>query len=159
MIENGDSRLHHGMDNNILKQRARHDMLAIEEVRHGSRSIAARVVVVPARRIIEQLEQDGLWGAYKSIARALEIETSGLGLKVQNMESVGRGHGRSDDGTLYMKFIRWVDLCKVHHYSPLMIRKMVLEGMNFTELDKSFHFREGTAKKNLWNCLPLWDEV
>ena len=159
MINEGDSRLHMGMDSGVLQQRAKHDMLSIEEVRMGARKRPMRVVVVPSRRIVEHLEQDGLWGAYKSIARALEIETSGLGLKIQNMESVGRGHGRSDDGLLFMRYMRWVDLCRGRHYSPLMIRKMVLEGMTFEQLDKAFQFRNGTAKQNLWQCLPLWDCV
>lgn len=151
--------MHMGMSSEVIAHRSKHEMTMVENVRMGSRMVAARVVVVPQRRIVVQLEKDGLWGAYKSIARALEIETSGLGVKIQNMESTGRGYGRNDDGELFMKYIRWVDLCKRKHFSPLMIRKMVLEGMNFAELDKSFHFREGTARRNLWNCLPLWDEV
>lgn len=163
----GDSRLQHGMDSNILKQRAKHDPLSVENVRNGSRTIAARVVVVPARRIIEQLEEDGLWGAYKSITRALEIETSGLGMKMQNMESTGKGYGRTDDGLLFMKYIRWIDLCRERlcattskqRKAPLMVRNMILDGWTFERIEVEYKLKHGTAKEKLWEFLALWSEV
>ena len=64
-----------GLDNGVLKCRAQHDKITVEDVRHGNRQIGVRVVVAPDRRTIESLEEAGLWGAFQAIYRAVELRT------------------------------------------------------------------------------------
>lgn len=148
-----------GFDSAILKHRAKHDMLVIENVRCGTRTIAARVVIAPDRRVINDLEESGLWGAFKSISEAIKIRTQGLGARTFDPSRVS-GQSSADDGAdLLIRYDRWVLLCKSRYYSPMMVLDMVVDGLSFRAIDKKRHFLQGTAKKNMWKCLAVWDEV
>lgn len=157
-MKDGDSRVQYGYAN--LKERAQHDMVVVENVRHGTRTIAARVVVAPDRRLINNLEEDGLWGAYKSISRAIGIITAGLGAKSFDPSRI-RGNGSIDDegALLVVRYTKWYDLCNKRYLAPLLVKKMIIDGLSPNALDKQFSFYNGATKKKVWECLLIWDEV
>lgn len=160
MINEGDSRLHYGMNADVLAHRARHEALLMETIRLGTRSINARVVVVPTRRVVAELEEQGLWGAYKAIYRVLKSQYAEVGVRAFDPSRVGGGISESDDlSDLVKTYGIWVEMCKRKHKSPLMVRNMIVDGWNFAEIEAKYKFMHGTAKKNLFECLALWSEA
>lgn len=157
-MKDGDSRVQYGYAN--LKERAQHDMVVVENVRHGTRTIAARIVVATDRRIIQDLEEDGLWGAYKSISRAIGIITAGLGAKSFDPSRI-RGNGSIDDegALLVVRYTKWYDLCKQRYLAPLLVKKMIIDGISLNGLDKEYKFYKGSSKLKVWKCLEVWSEV
>jgi len=160
MTEDGDSRFQHGMDSAVIAKRAQHELVAIESIRLGSRSVAHRVVVVPDRRVVAALESDGLWKAYESIYEAIKIRTQGLGARAFDPSRVpGRSAGVENGAYLLLQYDAWHKLCKARHLSPRLVLDMVIDGLPLYKIDQKRRFMAGTAKKNLWKCLALWDEV
>lgn len=160
MINDGDSRLHYGMDAQVLKLRAAHENLMMETIKLGTRSINARVVVVPTRRVVAELEEHGLWGAYKSIYRAIKSQYGEVGVKSADPSRVGGGYDSIEDIALRVtKYGIWVELCKRKYKSPMMVRNFIVDGWNFEQIEAAYKFRHGAAKKNLFECLALWSEV
>lgn len=146
--------MNHGYDSALLERRAAHDKTAFDNVRGKPK---ARVVVVPCRRVIENLEELGLWEAFAAIDKAISIITAGLGAQAMDLGRV-RGTGGLDYGAdLLEKYYLWVAVCKHRYFSPLMVRDMILDGLTFQQIDEKYHFRKGTASKNLVDCLKLWD--
>lgn len=149
-----------GLSNDVLKCRANHDMLAIEMNRLGNRTVFGRVVVSPDRRIIESLENDGLWGAYSQICAAINIITQGLGARSFDPSRTNGRSGNHDHGaTLLIKYHDWYDVCNRRHLAPLLVRKMIVDGMSMNAIDKEYKFYKGASKIKIWKCLEAWSEV
>lgn len=157
-MKDGDSRVQYGYAN--LKERAQHDMVVVENVRMGTRTVAARIVVAPDRRVINDLEEDGLWGAYKSISRAIGIITAGLGAKSFDPSRIHGNSSIDDDGALLVvRYTKWYDLCNKRYLAPLLVKKMIIDGLSLAALDKEFQFRKGSCKEKVWQSLAVWGEV
>lgn len=150
---------HHGVDNSVLKCRARHDTLAIDEVRLGAKSIGVRVVVVPDRKAVEMLENGGLWRAYEQIAQAIAIRTAGLGMTGMDLSRVrGCGSNIEYGAELLRKYDQWHATCRRKYISPLMILDMIVDGLSLKAVEKKYHFKAGAAASNLVKCLALWED-
>lgn len=148
------------MDVNVLKNRGNHDMLVVENVRLGARSVAMRVVVAPDRRVISALEESGLWGAYRAISEAIKIRTQGLGARTFDPSRVtGCSSGVDNGAELLQKYDMWYRLCAQRHLAPILVRKMIIDGLSMNAIDKEFKFYKGATKIKIWECLKVWDEV
>lgn len=148
---------YHGYDSKLLQQRGRHDKVAVDEVRDGSRKRAARVVIVPCRRVIEELEHLGLWEAFASIDRAVSLLTAGLNVRAMDLSRVRGGNVNFEHGAeVIEQYKAWHEECKRRYYSPIMVLEVVVDGLTFPQIDTKHQFRKGTAEKNLINCLKLW---
>lgn len=159
-MKDGDARLQHGMDSQLIAQRARHNPLVWENVRHGTRTIAARMVVHPDGKIREQMQNDGLWGAYESISKAIEMITAGLGAKTFDpSRAAGSTAGLDNGADLQRKYYAWYDLCKNRHLAPLLVKRMVIDGISFGNLEREYSFRRGSVKLKVWEALSVWSEV
>jgi len=149
----------HGLDSAVLSKRSQHNTIAIEEVRDGSKKRAARMVVVPDRRVVERLEDLGLWRAYENIAMAVSIRTAGLGVMAMDLSRVRGGTGNIEHGAdLIISYDKWINECKRKYLSPLMVLDMIVDGLSFKEIDKKRQFMSGTASKNMIACLELWSK-
>lgn len=150
--------MYQGMSSEVIGHRSKHDMTMIENVRFGTRMVAARVVVVPDRRLIDDLEERGLWGAFKAIDKAVKIRTHGLGMPSFDLSAArGKGMGGVDnDGELLAHFDQWVMHCRQKHFSPLMVLDLIVDGLSLRQIDAKRKLASGTAKKNLINCLEIW---
>ena len=131
-------------------------MLGIDNVRHGKRTRAARVVVALDRRLVERLEEIGLWRAYVNICKALTIRTAGLGVCGSDYSRVRGTHGSDYGAELLVEYDRWANLIRRSKYSLDMVLDMALEGLSLRAIDRKRGRATGTASNNLIECLRLW---
>ena len=153
--------INYGYDSALIERRGVHDKIMVEKVRDGSRMKAARIVVQPDRRVVELLEELGLWGAYEAIARAVSIRTAGLGAQSMDLSRVrGAGNSGVEAGAeLLMAYDKWASECRRKYLSPIMVFDYLIDGLSFRDIDRKRKFMNGTAKNNLLSCLRLWATV
>lgn len=158
MIDEGDSRLHYGMNKDVLDHRTKHDRVADDLVRVGNRTVAIRCVVWPDAKLRDNLQEMLLWGPLEAIQKALEIRAGALMARARDYaEPRGTGVGGGyEPAKLMIRYDEWYDRCKIKHFAPLMVREMIVEGLSLRTLDARHHFMTGTARKNLINCLREW---
>lgn len=161
MIEQGDSRVHYGFDKSVLEHRAKHDRLVDDLIRHGSRTVAVRVVVEGCQQFVDMLRDEGVLEAYAAVEKAIRLIASQSGAKAMDL-SEAKGASCQDPNTramMIIRYIRWYEACEGKYYAPSMIRKMIVDGVSLNQLDAASKFRHGTSKKNVINCLNLWQHA
>lgn len=157
MINEGDSRLQHGMRKDVIDQRSRHDTLIIEEVRNGKRTIPLRVRVASDAKLRNSLTSDQEI-AYDAIARAYNIIVSGLGLRATDYSAAtGKGLAGVERGAeLMVEYWEWRDTCKQRYISAKMAVEVIVDGKSLRQVEIDHKMIEGTAKSNLLKALGVW---
>ena len=144
-----------GISSEVLGHRGKHDKVSIEAVR-GTRG--KRVVIAPDRKVIELLEDLGLWGAYVSIHRAVVLRTMGLGVRAMDYTTfVGKSGGDIQNGAdLLLQYDQWAMMCRRKMLDMSSVFYMVIDGYSFRDIDRLTKRASGTAKKDMLACLKLW---
>lgn len=145
-----------------IRFRAQHGQgLVLDKVKSGSRTIELRLRDRHHADIEAILEEAGLIEAASTLEQAHMALVRGLGYTVQEIDRV-RGHSTAASdhlAVMVQDFIQWPDKCKAKHYSPKMCQAVIVEGRTLTSQDEEYHFRKGTAKLNMINCLTVWGEM
>lgn len=157
-MSEGDYRFYIGMSKPVLDQRSRHNVLAVETIRMGTRTIAARVVVAQDRRLILLLEKKGLWRAYSEIVEAFNIWARAVGPKTSD-PSRARGvtpNAKELELAKVLKITEWKIRCQAMHISSLMAMDIIIDGRGLRETARHRHVRFTTPLENLIKCLEVW---
>jgi len=153
-----DKRLGYGE----IRFRAQHGQgLVLDKVKSGSRTIELRLRDKHHADIEAILEEAGLIEAATTLEQAHMALVRGLGYTIQEINRVrGSSTAASDHlAVMVQDFLNWPDRCKAKHYSPKMCKAVIIEGHTLTSQDTMYHFRKGTAKQNMINCLNVWGEM
>jgi hypothetical protein len=157
MIEDGDSRLHFGFDNEILKQRSRHDVLVPIEVRIGinRRTIQTALRVASEAHLRMTLQRECLEQQFDSVRKVMLAVAAGLMNKGSDY-SEAKGHGYGSGDAMLAHWIGWGVSIKRAQIDMGIIQDIVLLGKSARDVDRERQKRKGHAVENLIEGLRLW---
>jgi hypothetical protein len=147
-----------------IKFRAQHgDGLTFDKVKTGVRNDTINLRLKDKRHAALEaiLIEHSLLDTANKLEEAALLSASGIGYTVQDANKIRGSSTNASEyvAVLIQDYLDWGMRCKEKHLSPLMCRRVVIEGFSLNETDAEFHFREGTAKKNMISCLELFAEM
>lgn len=146
-----------------IKFRAQHGQgLSLDKVRVlGDKVTGLRLRDKYHEKMAEILEDAGIGDDALALAETYEKIASAVGVRISNPEAIrGGGYYRDlSDVSLDAldKYSRWYAACKAKHLSPKMCFQVVVECWSFNQCDAEHKFREGTARKQVVECLKIWN--
>lgn len=143
-----------GLDGELLKHRGKHDALGLDMVRHGSRTVAARVVVRSDRGLIRSLEERGLLRAFEKVAMAFSIRTAGLGMSAMDYARArGCGGNLGYGADLLARYDEWM---KNTGDAGRLVISVIERGVTMRGIDRQNGWRNGRAMGMLVSALEMW---
>jgi hypothetical protein len=144
-----------------IRFRAQHgEGLALDKVRAGARQVTLRLRDKYRAALEAILCEHGVLEAAVNLEIAFLAHTRGLGFTLSDVERIRGTAGSSDALALLIAVYNdWHAECKRRHLSPLMCKRVIIEGYSLSAVDEEWHFRKGTAKKNLVDCLTLFADM
>lgn len=151
-----------GYDWQVLRHRDKHrggigwEMVKVTH----ERTAQERLRAAPDRRLLAAMD---VWQgeAFLLVAKAHGLLNAGLGMQAQDMARVKGAslHDPAYSFALLEHYKAWKEFCKLRYLSPMMAEDVVVGGMSPHESDRLRKMKNGTAKKNLLDCLSAWWEV
>lgn len=148
----------HGYDFQILLKRNQHGGISEDKVRGG---VVKRYRSTPDARLFEAMDGQQE-GAYHQIAQAYQLRVQGLGAKISKYGEYVSATGSGDieyGADMLKRYDAWQLACKAKYLSSHMALDIIVFGESPNQVDKRCKFGNGTAKKVLFACLDLWDQV
>lgn len=147
-----------------IKFRAQHEGgLTIDKVKAGIRGDTINLRLRNKRHaaLEEILVEHGLLDTANELESGCMLNARGMGYTAMDVNKVRGSSTNASEyiAVLIQDYLDWDRQCKDRHYSPLMCRRVIIEGFTLAEVDDEFHFRHGTAKKNMVNCLLVFAEM
>lgn len=162
MINDGDSRLHYGLDEDVSKHRSKHDTIIPVEVRVGvgQRTIQQSWRVASDWQLRDLLESHKLEEAFDQIYSAYNAVTGGLGVKaMDHSQPLTKVTGDGNGELMISKIARYIGWARSVQQSQLQHAQavdIIIFGKQFRTVDRERRQRRGKARENLIECLKLW---
>lgn len=135
--------------------------MVLDKVRVGNKLIALRLRDKWHAYLEAILVENGLLDTAEALEVAFMGLTRGMGYTLQEIDRV-RGHNTTGSDALNLLITLynvWHDECKRKHLSPIMCKRVIIEGYSLNDVDKEYGMREGTCKKNMLSCLRVFAEL